>query len=253
MQQRRFRPGDVLDDYCPRERRITDHAIVAMIEDDIKQTRCVVCDAEHEYKEGKIPPQRRKKAQAALFNEVLDGLQGPKPAARLATPHDAEPHADLDLDIPRPVVEDSPVDEDVVARAATVIAEPAPAPAIDDEARAAAPPAAAAAGPREEGFFRRTLIRASLPRPEGQQPPARVIPEFTIRQPGSNGRHRSGRRRGGAQPQGIQGPMRFGRSEGQGQRPHGRGGHGPQAHGANGNGNGRGGPHGGRRRGGKKR
>ena len=33
MQQRRYRPGDVLDDYCPRERRITDHAIVAMIDE----------------------------------------------------------------------------------------------------------------------------------------------------------------------------------------------------------------------------
>ena len=92
MQQRRFRPGDVLDDYCPRERRITDHAIVAMIDDHIKQTRCVVCDAEHEYKEGKVPPQRRKKPQAALFTQVLDGLQGPQ-AARLAQP-------DVELELP---------------------------------------------------------------------------------------------------------------------------------------------------------
>ena len=90
MQQRRFRPGDVLDDYCPRERRITDHAIVAMIDDRIKQTRCVVCDAEHEYKEGKVPAQRRKRPQAALFSQVLDGLQGPQPAARLAHHVDAE-------------------------------------------------------------------------------------------------------------------------------------------------------------------
>src|ERR671912_1997815 len=84
MQDRRYRPGDVLDDYCPRERRITDHAIVAMIDDHIKQTRCVVCDAEHEYKEGKVPPQRRKRPQAALFTQVLDGLQAPQPVARVA-------------------------------------------------------------------------------------------------------------------------------------------------------------------------
>ena len=82
MQQRRFRPGDVLDDYCPRERRITDHAVVAMIDDRIKQTRCVVCDAEHEYKEGKVPPQRRKRPQSALFAQVLDGLQAPQRVAR---------------------------------------------------------------------------------------------------------------------------------------------------------------------------
>ncbi len=50
MQQRRLRLGDILDDYCPRERRITNHAVVAMIEDEVKQTRCTTCDADHEYK-----------------------------------------------------------------------------------------------------------------------------------------------------------------------------------------------------------
>jgi hypothetical protein len=36
----------------------------------------------------------------------------------------------------------------------------------------------------EDGPVHRPLIRASLPRPEGQAPPARQIPDFTIRQPG---------------------------------------------------------------------
>src|SRR4051812_40962228 len=61
MQQRRLRLGDILDDYCPRERRITNHAVVAMIEDQVKQTRCTTCDADHEYKQARIPPPRRKK------------------------------------------------------------------------------------------------------------------------------------------------------------------------------------------------
>ena len=64
MQQRRLRLGDILDDYCPRERRITNHAVVAMIDDEVKQTRCTTCDADHEYKQARIPPQRRKKANA---------------------------------------------------------------------------------------------------------------------------------------------------------------------------------------------
>ena len=81
MQERRYRPGDVLDDYCPRERRITDHAIVAMIDDEIRRTRCGICDAEHEYKEGKVPTPRRKTQPPALFNQVLDNVNGstPKP------------------------------------------------------------------------------------------------------------------------------------------------------------------------------
>ena len=61
MQQRRLRLGDILDDYCPRERRITNHAIVAMIEDQVKQTRCTTCDADHEYKQARVPAPRRKK------------------------------------------------------------------------------------------------------------------------------------------------------------------------------------------------
>src|SRR5258706_7870323 len=61
MQQRRLRLGDILDDYCPRERRITNHAIVAMIEDQVKQTRCTTCNADHEYKQARVPAPRRKK------------------------------------------------------------------------------------------------------------------------------------------------------------------------------------------------
>jgi hypothetical protein len=87
MQDRRYRPGDVLDDYCPRERRITDHAIVAMIDDEIRQTRCGICDAEHEYKEGKVPTPRRKTQPPALFTQVLDTMNGPVPQA--PAPHPA--------------------------------------------------------------------------------------------------------------------------------------------------------------------
>ena len=86
MQQGRLRLGDILDDYCPRERRITNHAVVAMIDDQVKQTRCTTCDADHEYKGARTPAARRKK----------DALVGP---------HDVE-HADhLGDDMP---LEDDP-------------------------------------------------------------------------------------------------------------------------------------------------
>ena len=51
MQQRRLRLGDILDDYCPRERRITSHAVVAMVEDEVKQTRCTACHAAYRDRE----------------------------------------------------------------------------------------------------------------------------------------------------------------------------------------------------------
>src|SRR3954464_3875887 len=89
MQQRQLRLGDILDDYCPRERRVTNHVIVAMIADDVKQVRCTTCDADHEFKHAKVPRQRRKtETPAALYAQVL--ATGPKRVA-----HDPPPaHAD---------------------------------------------------------------------------------------------------------------------------------------------------------------
>ena len=43
MEQRPLRLGDIVDDYCPRERRVTNHAIVAIVGDSVRQTRCSTC------------------------------------------------------------------------------------------------------------------------------------------------------------------------------------------------------------------
>src|SRR3954463_16114879 len=90
MEQRRLRLGDILDDYCPRERRLTNHANVAMIEEDIKQTRCTTCDAEQAYKGGKLPKRRKKENTAALYKEGLCG-QGTPESPQLSVESDAEP------------------------------------------------------------------------------------------------------------------------------------------------------------------
>ena len=235
MQDRRHRPGDVLDDYCPRERRITDHAIVAMIDDQIRQTRCGICDAEHEYKGGKVPPPRRKTQPPALFTQVLDNLNGTTPRPQSTAAVAAEP-----------VSSPEPVSLEPIAMAAEA-AEPLP-PRIELDI-----PAEVAGqsndgdqpvedDSREQGGFRRSLIRATFPRPEGQAPPARVLPDFTIqslqnrrnnnqRHAGGSNKFRGGggggggaRRRPGG-PGGQQdnlGPMRF-RDGGHGQSQNGDG------------------------------
>jgi hypothetical protein len=91
MQQRRVRLGDILDDYCPRERRITNHAVVAMIEDEVKQTRCTTCDADHEYKQAKVPLSRRKKPEPALVVAATE-------AAAFARPPVADPEPPVVID-----------------------------------------------------------------------------------------------------------------------------------------------------------
>lgn len=187
MQQRRPRLGDILDDYCPRERRVTNHAVVAMIDDQVKQTRCTTCEAEHEYKEARVPASRRRKDTGVLA-DAASALAQPV----LAT--DDAQDDDISSD-PSTIVSDEPI-EDAVA-----VADAA---AADDE-----PPAVV----EDDGPVHRRLIRATLPRPEGQQPEWKE-PEFTIRQPGRGGREVDGNRNGhGGHGQGH---------GGHGQRPGGR-------------------------------
>lgn len=197
MQQRQLRLGDILDDYCPRERRLTNHAVVAMVGDDVKQTRCTTCDSEHEFKHARIPRQRRKPDA---------GAQHPASGAiARKTPHDPA------LDSPRPAPEHG--DEDDL--------EPMPVPlALGDDdhgehhhvveepydLQAGADHGLGDAhemedGPQpgvEEGPVHRRLIRAQLPRIDGQPPAPRQTPDFTIRQPGGrpNNRFRNRQQRG---------------------------------------------------------
>ena len=194
MQQRQLRLGDILDDYCPRERRVTNHAIVAMVGHDVKQTRCTTCDAEHEYKHAKVPRQRRKNdAPAALYAQVAAGA--PKKVSH--EPSRADNDAAVPADQGEVETLPAPAAEAIVQAESAAPLETAPAGDEDDVAAEAVPG-------EDEGPIHRRLIRASLPRPEGQQPPARPIPEFTIRQPGGSGRHNRfrPRNRGGQGHQG---------------------------------------------------
>jgi hypothetical protein len=186
MQQRQLRLGDILDDYCPRERRVTNHAVVAMVGEDVKQTRCTTCEADHEYKHAKVPRQRRKtETPAALYAQVL--ANGPKRVAHEGAATNGTDGHDAPETAPHEAAAD--VDEPIAALAAA--AGPAGDASPADEAPRAADAEAGDAdqepddrGEEEEGPVHRPLIRASLPRQEGQQPPTRPIPEFTIRQPG---------------------------------------------------------------------
>ena len=176
MEQRRLRLGDIVDDYCPRERRVTNHAVVAMVEEDVKQTRCTTCDAEHAYKGGQAPRRRKKDSTGALYKEVLAGITDVEPRSVLRRLHarSAVTHA---------AAEPAPASRQLASgcRAGRSGARrsSSPGPAAEPNGRE---PAAVV----EDGPVHRPLIRATLPRIEGHKEEAAGAPDFTIRQ--SNGR-----------------------------------------------------------------
>jgi hypothetical protein len=203
MQQRQLRLGDILDDYCPRERRVTNHAVVAMIGSDVKQTRCTTCDAEHEYKHAKVPRQR-KKADATPALQPPSPASGPKRVSHDSPPANGSESAPSETSGNA----DKPTTSETVVEIAAHEEGELPIAARKDDASAGGevgdaltdPDDETEQGREEDGPVHRPLIRASLPRPEGQQPPARPIPEFTIRQPGGRpNRFRPRQHRGGGQ------------------------------------------------------
>jgi hypothetical protein len=124
MEQRPLRLGDIVDDYCPRERRITNHAIVVMTGADIHLTRCTACESEHPYKHAKLPLRRPA--------EPLENGNG---------------H----------LVKPAPPPE-----AVTTVQAPEPAPPIESLETVPASEPAAEAPPAET--YHRPLIRAALPK-----------------------------------------------------------------------------------------
>ena len=187
MEQRRLRLGDILDDYCPRERRVTNHAVVAMVEEDVKQTRCTTCDTEHVYKGGRAPRTRRKDSTSVLYREVLAGMPdvegAPAAAAVAAVAYEPAP-------VPLPV--------NMASDAEPVSAEPLESAPTHDEQPEPETPEREGEG---DGPIHRRLIRATLPRPEGQKE-VRTVPDFTIRangaRPHGHGGFRGDRTRGQA-------------------------------------------------------
>lgn len=217
MEQRPLRLGDIVDDYCPRERRITNHAIVALVGNAIRQTRCATCDAEHVYKEAKVPRRKKPDAAAALYEQVLaDAAPAPQRNDEIVDPKPPLTAARGRTD--DPAVASDPVDD-------------AGQPGQMNGTEAGDEPGQPENRPDEVWAAHRPLIRATLPRTEGEPPAPRPIPEFTMHQRRTRGgqgfRHgggwqANGNQRGG---NGFNRPGRPGHGHGQGQGNNGPGHH----------------------------
>jgi hypothetical protein len=72
---RAFRLGDVIDDFCIKCRRLTNHAIVSLLEGQAAKVRCRTCYSDHDYRHEQAPPSKKELLrQKELFNAVLSGV-----------------------------------------------------------------------------------------------------------------------------------------------------------------------------------
>jgi hypothetical protein len=71
-----LRLGDIIDDYCIKCRRLTNHAIVSIVEGEAAKVRCRSCYHDHTYLKEQIPPSKKDLKKLELYNAVLAGSGG---------------------------------------------------------------------------------------------------------------------------------------------------------------------------------
>ena len=69
-----FRLGDVIDDHCVKCRRITNHAIVSLVNGEPAKVRCRTCYHDHDYRHEQAPPSKKDLKKQELFKEVLSSV-----------------------------------------------------------------------------------------------------------------------------------------------------------------------------------
>ena len=73
------RLGDVIDDFCVKCRRLTNHSVVSLLNGAAAKVRCRTCYSDHDYRNEQAPPSKKDLKKAELFNAVLSGVAPPPP------------------------------------------------------------------------------------------------------------------------------------------------------------------------------
>ena len=79
------RLGDIIDDFCIKCRRLTNHSIVSLVGNEAAKVRCRTCYHDHDYRHEQAPPTKKelmlKKAEAeAAAALAKTGAEDTQPA-----------------------------------------------------------------------------------------------------------------------------------------------------------------------------
>jgi hypothetical protein len=77
---RAARLGDDIDDFCVKCKRVMNHAVVSILNNEPAKVRCRTCHSDHDFRHEQAPPPKVDPRKAALFNQVLANVAGAVPA-----------------------------------------------------------------------------------------------------------------------------------------------------------------------------
>lgn len=94
-----YRLGDDVDDFCIKCKRITNHSIVSLLNEEPAKVRCRTCYNDHDWRRCEVPPSKKDLKKMQLFNEVLataaapaaDPPDPPAEPAAIAAQEEAKP------------------------------------------------------------------------------------------------------------------------------------------------------------------
>ena len=83
---RALRLGDDIDDFCIKCKRITNHSIVSLVEDQPGKVRCRTCYFDHDFLNEQAPPKKTaaKKATASKTAEEPEPAESDEESAKAA-------------------------------------------------------------------------------------------------------------------------------------------------------------------------
>jgi hypothetical protein len=110
-----LRLGDIIDDHCIKCRRITNHAIVSLLNGEVAKVRCRSCYHDHTYLKEIAPPSKKDLKKAELFNAVLAQVDPSSATAAETDPEDVIGDASAALDAEAPADETSNGETDASA------------------------------------------------------------------------------------------------------------------------------------------
>jgi hypothetical protein len=85
---RAARLGDDIDDFCVKCKRVMNHSVVSILNDEPAKVRCRTCHSDHDFRHEQAPPPKVDPRKAALFNQVLANVTNgaPVPEGEVAAP-----------------------------------------------------------------------------------------------------------------------------------------------------------------------
>ena len=119
---RAARLGDDIDDFCVKCKRVMNHSVVSILNDEPAKVRCRTCHSDHDFRHEQAPPPKVDPRKAALFNQVLEKVTGV--SAPVVDAGNAEPEIAASETVQsEPAIPNVPVSAVAAAETAAPVAE----------------------------------------------------------------------------------------------------------------------------------